>query len=64
MAREIRIPHKDIEDPDKITKVNARKFKENGLDIHKNEVVSLEDDHEKKERVIKVKNTKYFFMGG
>ncbi len=64
MAREFRVKHEDIKDPEKITAVNEREFKKQGLDIHVNEVDSLEDDFKKKERIYKVRNTKYFVMGG
>jgi len=36
------------------------KFKEKGLDLHKNEVKVLEDDHRKGKRKLEVVNTKYF----
>lgn len=64
MASEIVIDHEEIKDPQKVTQVNIRKFKEKGLDIHVNEVESLEDDFKKKKRFLRVKGTtKYFFMG-
>jgi hypothetical protein len=37
-----------------------RKFKENNMDIHKNEVENLEDDYKKGVRVLKIKNTMHF----
>jgi len=61
--KEIRIPFSRIQDSKTITKVNAEAFKEAGLDIHVNGVESLEDDHKRGERVLRVhKTTKYFFM--
>ena len=61
--KEIRIPHKDIQDSQTITKVNEEAFKKAGLDIHVNGVESLDDDHKKGERILRVhKVTKYFFM--
>lgn len=63
MAKEIRIPHAEIADPQTITQVNVRKFKEAGLDIHKNEVDRLEDDHRRGERILTVRNPKFFDMG-
>lgn len=62
MAKEIIIPHKEISDPQKITQVMIKKFKEIDLDIHVNEVESLEDCHKTKTRILKIKNTKYFNM--
>ena len=60
MAREFRIDHDKISDPQMITKANVKAFKEQGLDIHRHEVERLEDDHGKKQRVYRVKNTKYY----
>lgn len=64
MSKEIVIPFNELSNPQTITDVNIKKFKEQGLDIHTHEVDSLEDDHKKKVRRLKIKNTKYFFMGG
>lgn len=64
MATEITVDHDEIKDPQKVTQVNIREFKKKGLDIHLNEVESLEDDFKKKKRILRVKgSTKYFFMG-
>lgn len=60
MAREFRIDHDKIMDPQTITQVNIEEFKKQDLDIHRHEVERLEDDHGKKQRVYRVKNTKYF----
>jgi hypothetical protein len=60
MSKEILIDHKDIADPQTITAVNEKKFKEAGLDMHKNEVDALEDDHKKGVRRLKIRNPKYF----
>jgi len=63
MAKEIIIDHAEIQNPQTITEVQERIFKENGVDMHVNEVDSLEDDFKAKKRVLKIRNTKYFFMG-
>ena len=65
MPREILIPHSEISSPKSITPVMEAKFKEHGLDIHKNEVVNgiVEDDFKKGVRKIKVQNSKFFFIG-
>ena len=60
MAKEIRIPYREISDPQKITQVNIKKFREQGLSIHRHEVEKIEDDHGRQERVLKIKNTKYY----
>ena len=63
-TREIRIPHSQIQNPQTITNVNRRAFKEAGLDIHKHDVREMHDDHARGERVMKIKKpTRYFFMG-
>lgn len=61
--KEIRIPFSEIKDPQKITGVNVRRFKESGLDIHKNDVQEIADDPSAKTRVLKIRNRKYFDMG-
>ena len=62
--KEIRIPYSRIANPQTITDVNKRAFKEAGLDIHKHDVREMHDDHSRGERVMKIKKpTTYFFMG-
>jgi len=63
MAKTVVIDHSEIKNPQTITQVQQQKFKEAGVDMHKNEVMSLEDDHKKGKRIISLKNTKYFDMG-
>lgn len=60
MAREFRVDHDKLSDPQTITQENIKAFKAQDLDIHRHEVERLEDDHDKKQRVYRVKNTKYF----
>ena len=60
MAREIVIPHSEISNSQTITDVQERIFKEHDVDMHKNEVDRLEDDHKKGVRVLTIRNTKYF----
>jgi len=64
MSREIRIPHEAIANSQTLTPEMERIFKEQGLDLHRHEVEKLEDDFGTKERVLRVKNTKYFVQGG
>ena len=64
MDKEIRISHSRIQNPQTITDVNQLAFKERGLDLKKNDVKELVDDHARGERIIKVKGSvKYFFQG-
>ncbi len=63
-TKEIRIPYSQIANPQTITDVNRRAFKEAGLDIHKHDVREIHDDHTRGVRVMKIKKpTKYFFQG-
>ena len=64
MSREIRIPHDKIANSQTMTPEMERIFKEQGLDLHRHEVETLEDDFGTKERVLRVKNTRYFVQGG
>ena len=60
--REFRVPHSDQDTPQNYTQKMERHFKEQGLDIHMNDVEFLEDDFKKGERILKVKNRKYFVL--
>lgn len=67
MSREIRVPHDDADTPQNYTRKMERIFAEHfGGDLnalHLREVEALDDDFKKKERILKVKTTKYFVMG-
>jgi len=41
----------------------VRAFKEAGLDIHRHDVDELIDDHSRKERILKIRNIKFFDFG-
>ena len=64
MAKEIRVPHGTIGNSQTITDEMERVFKAHDLDLHRHEVEKLEDDFKTKERVLKIKTTKYFVMRG
>ena len=57
---EIRIPWAKLDNSQTITPVMDRLFKERGLDMSRHEVVKLEDDPDRKERVITVRLKTYF----
>jgi len=59
-VKELRIKHDEISNPQTITQRNIKEFEKHGLDIHQHEVKEIVDDHERGERIIKVKNTKYY----
>ena len=52
---ELRIPWELINHSQTITPVMERIFKEHGLDLRRHEVVKLEDDPVKKERILTVR---------
>lgn len=62
MPKELRVPHEASDTPQTYTAKMERVFKEHGLDLHRHEVEQLDDDFKLKQRVLKVKNTKYFVM--
>jgi hypothetical protein len=63
MSREVKIPHAKLTDGHTTTVETERAFKAEGLDLHVHEVEKMDDDYRKKERILKIKNTKYFFIG-
>ena len=62
MSKEIRIPYKKILNPQTITSEMEAEFDARGLNLHVHEVEKMEDDDERGERVLQVKNTKYHFL--
>ncbi len=60
--KEIIIEHDRIRNSQTITDEVEKEFKKHGLDIHKNEIVEMEDDFKKGIRRYKVKNVKYFYV--
>ena len=64
MAKEIRIKHDDISTPQSITPHMEKEFKARDWDIHQHEVEKMEDDFKTGERILHVKHTKYFPIGG
>lgn len=60
MSKEITIDHKTIGDSQNITPVMEKEFNKRGLDIHRHEVESLNDDFKTGKRHLTVKNTQYF----
>jgi hypothetical protein len=58
----VRIPFEKLQNPQTITEVMEGEFRKRDLNLHVHEVESLEDDETTKERVLRIKNTKYFFQ--
>jgi hypothetical protein len=58
--KELRIDFDKISNPQTITQENIRLFKEHGLDTKKNEVDEIVDDHSIRQRIYKVRHTKFF----
>lgn len=63
MSRELKIPHDRIKNSQTITQEMERIFEGQGLNLHVHEVEQMDDDYRKKERILRVKTTKYFFQG-
>lgn len=61
--KELRLKHEAINDPQSITEVTSNAFEKEGLNIHVDEVTDLVDDFSKGERILQIKNTKYFTVG-
>lgn len=47
-----------------ITETVRRKFQSEGLDMHMNDVLELIDDHDRRERVLKVKTPRAYSIPG
>ena len=60
MDKEIHIPFSEINDSRTITRINKKLIADRDMDIHKNEVVQLEDDHTLQKRVVRLRKVKYF----
>ena len=63
MPKEVRIPFEEINNSQTITENMDKRFKANDVDLHKNEVTDLQDDFKKQERILKIKNMKFFVIG-
>lgn len=60
--KEIVIDHERLRDPNTITPITQKAFKDAGFDIHRDEATT-EDDHGKGKRVYKIRNVRYFDLG-
>ena len=58
--KEVTVSYDSIRNPQTITKVVNDACKAQGLDIHKNDVLSIEDDSGAGKRVYKFKSRKLF----
>ena len=56
---EIQIPYRDLDDSQTITAVMRRVFRQRGLDLDRHEVVKLEDDPDKRVRVLTIRPKTY-----
>ena len=64
--KEIRLDYDKISDPQTITDVQERAFREHGLDMHRDELTGEEivNDSDRKQRILKVRSPKKFFDMG
>lgn len=63
MPAEIRIDHDRINDPNRVTSEVAKAYREHGLDPKVHIPLDVQDDPHRKQRIIKIRNTKVFDMG-
>jgi len=63
VAKEFRIGHDKLRNSQTVTQVMADEFKKRGLNTKVNIALDVIDDPAKRQRIVKVKNTKYFDMG-
>lgn len=54
MAKEVRIPHRELRNPSNCSTRVEEEFRRAGLNVHRNEIVTMEDDHDTGERVIRI----------
>ena len=61
-VKEIRLPFEKISNSQTITDVQERAFEEVGLSMHRDELTGEEliDDHDRKERVLRVRGRRTF----
>ena len=61
-VKEIRLPFEAIKNSQTITDVQEKAFKEAGLDMHRDELTGEEliDDHDKKVRILRVRERRTF----
>ncbi len=64
MPKDIIIPHKNIDSPEKVTEGTRKAIRDAELNIHRHEVDRIEDDFDKKERRLKIKTPRTFFFQG
>lgn len=58
MAKELRIPHRELRNSSNCSTRIEEEFKRAGLDVHRDEIDSMEDDHDKGVRVIQARTRK------
>lgn len=63
VSREFRIDHDKLSNPQTVSKVMDRAYQEQGLNKQVNIPLDVIDDPSKRQRIVRVKNTKYFDFG-
>ena len=58
MAKELRIPHRELRNPQNCSSRVEEEFRRAGLNVHRHEIDSMEDDHDADVRVIQVRTPK------
>jgi hypothetical protein len=54
MAKEIRVPHQALRNSQTCSREIEQAFERAGLNVHRHEIVTMEDDHDRGERVIRI----------
>lgn len=60
MSKEIRVPHHKLSNAQTVGKQMDLAFEQHGLRKSVNIAEKVEDDPVKKQRIVKIKNTRYF----
>ena len=58
MGKELRIPYRELRDPSNCSTRIEEEFRRAGLNVHRDEINGMEDDHDREERVINVRTKK------
>lgn len=62
VSKSISIDHSEIGDAQSITPQMEKAFKRKGLDLHRHEVVKMDDDFKTGKRHLTIKHTQYHTM--
>lgn len=58
MGKELRIPHRELRNPSNCSTRIEEEFHRAGLNVHRNEINWMKDDHDRAVRIINVRTKK------